>query len=140
MTTQTLPCLTEHQEQAILISLCDKHKATYPDAVHLFAIPNAGGYKGGYKSNGGHVSKMLVEGMRPGVPDLFLPSACGGYHGLFVEMKRVHGGVVSPQQKEWHAILERKGYLVAIASGANDAWLMIRNYLDGNYRVGEIAQ
>jgi hypothetical protein len=127
--------LTEHQEQAELISTCDKFKHMYPGAELIFAIPNAGGFSGGYRSNVGRVAKLKAEGVRSGVPDLFLPVPRGGFHGFFIEMKTADGGDVSKNQQEWRATLEGQGYLVGIGCGCADAWQMIRYYLDGLYTV-----
>jgi hypothetical protein len=40
-----------------------------------------------------------MEGVSPGVPDLFIPDWL-----LWVEMKREKGGRVSPEQKDWISI------------------------------------
>jgi hypothetical protein len=37
----------------------------------------------------GTAVKLQKEGVRPGVPALFLSVALGGFHGLYVEMKRL---------------------------------------------------
>jgi len=41
--------------------------------------------------------------------------------GLWVEMKRSTGGVVSPVQREWIAYLEGIGHRVIIGRGFEDA-------------------
>jgi hypothetical protein len=101
---------TEHQEQAALIEWCERLSGRYPDLALLFAIPN-----------GGHrhpavAAKLKAEGVKPGVPDLFLacPNWMGRRAGLFIEMKRP-GGRLSAAQLAWHERLENQDYDVYVA-------------------------
>ena len=84
---------TEHEEQATVIEWFDLEYPQYQEM--LFAIPN-----GSYKGNKARAS-FKDEGLRPGVPDLFLPVPIDQYHGLFIEMKRQKGSVTSDSQKLW---------------------------------------
>ena len=73
---------------------------------------------------------LRAEGVKPGVPDLFFPHARGGFHGLFVEMKRPKPrGVVSEQQREWIDRLKKQGYAVEVAYGMEDGIKIVENYL-----------
>ena len=63
--------------------------------------------------------------MKPGFPDLFLPIPIAKWHGLFIELKRIKGGVVSPEQKDWIAFLQEQGYGAVVCKG----WLEARNTL-----------
>lgn len=60
----------------------------------LFAIPNAG--KRSYKTG----NRMRAEGLRKGIPDLFLAVAHLHWHGLFIEMK-TDKGKLSPEQQSF---------------------------------------
>ena len=112
---------SEDQEQAALIRW---FQAQYPRIKNrLFAIPN-GAHKSRYAA-----SRFTAAGLRAGVPDLFLPVARGGYHGLFVEMKRLKGGVVSDAQKDWIEYLNRAGYLAVVCSGCDQAREKITAYM-----------
>ena len=52
----------------------------FPQLRLLYAIPNA-------RKRSFAMAKFLqAEGMRPGVPDMCLPVAMNGFHGLHVEM------------------------------------------------------
>jgi hypothetical protein len=98
---------TEHDEQAALIHWCNLHQRKHPEITLLFAIPN-----GGHR----HIAvahKMKAEGVKSGVPDLFLPVPRGGYHGLFIEMKVV-GGRPSKNQAVWIENLTRQGYMTIV--------------------------
>ena len=110
---------TEHAEQVSLIQWFDK---AYPE-LRIFSIPN-GGKRGKLEA-----MRLQMEGVRPGVPDLMLPEPRGGFHGLFVEMKRTKGGSVSAEQKDWMAYLLGKGYQVKICKGYVEARKEIECYL-----------
>lgn len=127
----TLPVPTEHQEQCALFEWAELYSCRYPDLHGLYAIPNAGGYTGGYARNVVRVKEMLREGVRPGYPDVGLDVARGGYHGLRIEMKRVRGSDTSAAQKAWHLWLTEQGYYVAVCEGAEAAEKVILWYLDG---------
>ena len=97
---------SEHLEQVRLVSWFRK---TYPSA-RIFAIPNGGGRS---MAQG---AALKAEGVTAGVPDLFVPA-----WGLWVEMKRSTGGVVSPVQRDWIAYLNGIGHQVIIGRGFEDA-------------------
>jgi hypothetical protein len=69
-------------------------------------------------------------GMKRGVPDVCLPVPRGGFHGLYVEMKRVKGGRPSPEQLWWRDKLREQGYRAEICCGWEDAVRVIREYLE----------
>ena len=73
--------------------------------------------------------RIKAEGYRTGTPDLFLAVATPKSHGLFIEMKRAHGGTLSESQKEMIFTLGKQGYSVAVACGAEDAKKVIQEYL-----------
>jgi hypothetical protein len=65
----------------------------YPKYSNLiFAIPNGG------QRNIVVAKKLKEEGVKPGVPDLFLPVPNNGFCGLFIEMKS-EKGILSNNQK-----------------------------------------
>ena len=110
---------TEHQEQCKVIEWCDQH----PLAKHIFAIPN------GAKKSPAAAAKFKREGLRKGVPDLFLPVASKGFHGLFIEMKRVKGSVLSVDQGLAITQLGLNGYACFVCHGADEAIAVIQDYL-----------
>lgn len=115
--------MTEHNEQAALFHWAEIAAQQRPVLGLLFAIPNAG------KRTIGAARWMLAEGLRAGVPDVFLPCACGGYHGLFVEMKYGANRPTATQQA-WIAGLRDLGYKVEICYSADDARAVIEDYLE----------
>lgn len=67
-------------------------------------------------------------GVRPGVPDMLIVFKTGI---LFLELKRLKGGVVSPFQKEWIAALSATGKVTAtVASGWDEAKQAIDKMLE----------
>tara|TARA_R110000868_G_scaffold87492_1_gene244707 strand:- start:1926 stop:2291 length:366 start_codon:yes stop_codon:yes gene_type:complete len=96
---------SEHVEQREFVQWW---RRTYPDHW-IFAIPN-----GGWRTPATAL-KLKLEGVSPGVPDLFIPSLA-----FFIEMKAV-GGTLSDAQKTWIAHLESCQYTVMVAYGFEDA-------------------
>lgn len=72
---------------------------------------------------------MKEQGNRAGVPDVVLPVVTSSYPGLFVELKKIKGGQVSPEQKRFIALLKKQGYRTEVAKGAEHAWQIILDYL-----------
>ena len=78
--------------------------------MRIFAIPNG---EARSKAAG---ARLKLEGVSPGVPDLFVPE-----WQLWIEMKRAKGGTISPAQKDWHAYLATIGQRVIVGYGVEDA-------------------
>ena len=97
---------SEHAEQAEVVKW---FRRTYP-GIRIFAIPN-----GGWRSKTTAL-KLKVEGASPGVPDLCIPQWL-----LWVEMKRIKGGVVSPEQRDWLDYLNGIGHTAIVCAGADAA-------------------
>ena len=71
----------EAQEQAVVISWCEMQKNKYPELSMIYHCPN-----GGYR-NKIEAANLKRQGVKSGVPDLFLPVPRKNKHGLFIEMK-----------------------------------------------------
>lgn len=82
---------TEHEEQSDFVKWFELQ---FPH-IRLFSVPN--GLRTGFKQ----ASKAKREGMRKGVPDLWIPEL-----RVVIEFKRVKGGALSPDQKDWLRYLE----------------------------------
>lgn len=92
----------------------------------LFAIPNGG-------ARAGRTGKMLQqEGVRAGVPDLFLAIPADNWHGLWIEMKISRGGRVSKAQAIMHEQLNAQKYKVVVCKGCDEAIAAIKTYLSSN--------
>jgi hypothetical protein len=109
---------SEHIEQCKVIAFCD----SYPMLRNTFAIPNGG------KRTMVTAMKMQAEGLRSGVCDLFIPLPTNTYHGLFIEMKKLKGGVTSENQKDWINRLNKAGYKAVVCKGHMEAINVICEY------------
>lgn len=116
---------TEEQEQRLLCEWAAFQGGRFPELKLLVHIPNEG------KRSFQQGQRLKAIGLRRGFPDLFLPVACGGYHGLMIELKRRSGGRVSPEQREWLSELTAQGYRAALCCGADEAIEEIKKYLGG---------
>lgn len=114
---------TEHGEQVALFLWAQMNKARLPWLDMMFAIPNGG------ERNVIVASRMKEEGVKKGVPDIFIPCPAGGYHGMFIEMKR-SGGRVSPEQAAMIKKLQNAGYCVAVCYGWEEAVQQIELYAE----------
>ena len=119
------PVPTEYAEQAALFQRAQLYARQYPELRWLNSSLN------GVKLTIGQAVKAKKAGMRAGYPDIFLPVKRGLYSGLFIELKRVRGGKVEPEQLEWRAFLISQGYEHFICRGADEAWKVILGYLKG---------
>lgn len=121
---QTATEASEHAEQAALIERVAWAAGQHPELALLLAIPNGGAR---HKAT---AARLKAEGVRAGVPDLFLPVARGGSHGLWIEMKRARGGRVAAAQAWWHVRLAEAGYRVEVCHGQDAAWAALCRYLE----------
>jgi len=118
-----LPVATESVEQQCLFRWAAVSAAAHPELRMMFHIPN-----GGSRSRA-EAGRFKAEGVKAGVPDICLPVPRGGYHGLFIELKRTQGGVVSPEQTEWLEALRTQGYRAEVCRGWESAAHVIKEYL-----------
>lgn len=125
----------EHVEQCLLFEWAEHAQGRYPELESMFAIPNAGGYTGGFKANVARVQKMKREGVKSGVPDICLPAARGPYHALYIEMKAGPTGRVNLNQREWHARLRKQGNAVRVCYSWEAAKDEIVRYLTCAWEV-----
>lgn len=91
----------------------------------MFAIPNGGER---HKAVAGN---LKAEGVKRGIPDIMLPLPVGNAHGLFVEMKKVKDGTVSPEQRDRIARLKKRGYTCYVCKGWVSAVQTIQAYIEG---------
>jgi len=126
------PVPTEHQEQVRLFSTIDCYVARFPDLALIAAVPN------GMRTSMATAVKAKAEGLKAGYPDIVVDvprivktSESHGRMcpGLRIELKRIRGGHVDPEQKGWHERLRKQGYKVEVCRGCDEAWTVICEYL-----------
>lgn len=121
----------EHTEQVALINWARANEGKYPELRNLFAIPNGG------KRSSGWWEKS--EGLKSGVPDLFL--GCQGgesdvpclgrvkkYSGMFIEMK-FGKNKPNSNQRDWIKRLRDENYKVSVCYSFEEARDEILHYL-----------
>jgi len=126
------PLSDEHHEQVVVINWARANAYREPALDYLHAIPNGAKLPFRLNDRGERYSlpaqKLKAEGLLPGVPDLFLPAARGGYHGLYLEMK--YGkNKPSPEQDHFIGYVQRAGYQAVICYSAEEAITALENYL-----------
>lgn len=112
---QTVP--TEEHEQIVFVTWLKKQ------GYWLSASANGG------SRNLFEAVKLKRMGVSAGYPDVFVPLVTPQFSGFFLEMKRVKGGKVSPNQVEWLNYLRSQGYYAEVARGAEEAKDMFKFYI-----------
>lgn len=94
-----------------------------PELRWMFAIPNGG------KRDARVGMMMKYQGVKAGVPDVFLPLSRHGYHGLFIEMK-VGKNKPSKSQNEFINFATKNQYKCEVCYSCKEAIKKILWYLD----------
>lgn len=116
--------IREDEEQYAFVEWLQKKRIKHS------AIPNST-----YTPHPNQWSKNKKLGLTPGLPDLLIfidrdRSITERAILLFVEMKRLRGGVVSEYQKEWIECLNQvKNVEAAVCNGCGDAIRFIEQYI-----------
>lgn len=121
---------TEDEEQIAVMSWAALMEGRYPELRLLHHIPNGG------KRGKREAAIFKAMGVKAGVPDLFLPCAREGYHGLYVEMKALDGRP-SKAQLEMLKALSGQGYRCVVCHGADETRRVIEDYLRGGATCSE---
>ncbi len=112
---------TEHSHQVALFVWAQQ--SGIPELKWMFAIPN-GGQRTTITG-----AKLKAEGVKSGVPDIFLPIGRNGFKGLWVELKKPKIGIVSEEQNKWLAFLTEEGYATRVCFGWEEARNALLDYL-----------
>lgn len=113
----------ESDEQIALFEWAEVLKRKWPSLEYMYHIPNGG------SRNAIEACNLKKQGVKPGIPDIFLPDARGGAFGLYIEMKRIAGGVVSDYQAEAIKNLRKQGYYADVCDGFQKAADLIEWYM-----------
>ena len=112
--------MSEHTEQVALFSWAKMSEGRHPQLKNMFSIPNGGKRKNGWWEKS--------EGLKSGVPDIFLSVAKNGKHGLYIELK--YGkNKPSKNQLEWLSALSDEGYEAKVCYGFDEAKKAICDYM-----------
>ena len=119
---------SEDDEQAAVFEWAALMERQYPCLKLLYHVPNGG------KRDKAEAAKLKRMGVKPGVCDIVLPAARGGYHGLYIELK-VGTNKPTAEQKDFMRSLDIEGYFVALAYGGAEARKIIERYVKGEEKI-----
>lgn len=119
----------EGNEQEALFAWALYAAGVMPELGLMFHVPNGG------SRNRIEAAKLKQQGVRAGVPDICLPVARGGFHGLFVELKYGRNKATD-RQTAWLDALRSQGYLAVECVGWDTAREVITKYLKGEIKNG----
>jgi len=128
---------SESSQQKALFAWAAQSVGKYPQLAYMFAVPN------GFFATIAQKGKMKAEGLRSGVPDIFLLSRAWkgigyveGYAGCFIEMKiekyrnRKDGGC-SEEQIDFINYATSAGYYCKVCYNWMEARDTLIAYLEG---------
>ncbi len=113
---------TEFQNQVAVMQWKRMAEHRYVGLDLLHHIPNGG------SRHRIEAARLKQSGVKSGIPDLCLPVARNGFHGLYLELK-AHGGKLSPTQIWCLQRLRDEGYFTHVSWDAEDAIKTIEWYL-----------
>ena len=111
---------SEANQQEIVVKYL---RLAYPNALYCASA-------GGMWTSDSQRIKMAKTGYVKGFPDLFIYEPRGEFHGLAIEMKRVKGSKIEPEQIEWQEQLRNRGYASYICKGKDEAIKIIDEYFN----------
>lgn len=123
---------TEDGHQAALFCWAQQNVARLPGVDFMFAVPNGGARDARVGA------RLKMTGVKPGVPDIFLPLPKGRHAGMFIEMKKPGdrekkkaAGRTSSKQDVYIEFLQSQHYHVVICFSWEDAAAAIELYYTG---------
>ena len=123
------PTPHEGNEQEALFQWAAFIRGRFPEIDLLYHIPNGG------SRNRIEAANLKRQGVKAGVPDLCLPVARSGFHGLFIEMK-AGKNTTTEKQEEWISALRKQGYAAEVCYGWERAAEVITQYLESGMKNG----
>ncbi len=118
--------ITESKIQQAIVEYFEANVNRHVAFSLLHSIPN------GVRVSIGLAMKLKREGLKRGVPDLFLAYPRGRYHGMYLELKKDSSSKASKSQKMWIEKLREQGYYVIVAHGYIEAVKYFEDYIFQN--------
>lgn len=120
-----IPGVMKNEESSMQAACVTWFRCQWPAyAGVFFSVPNGGRRD---KVTGAVLKR---EGALPGVADLLLLVARGGYHGLCIEMK-TRQGRQSPSQRRFEIHVTEQGYRYVVCHSLNEFMKGVNGYLRG---------
>ena len=117
-----MKAIKRESEHEIQVTCINWFRLAYPKFL-IFAIPNGG------QRNVIVASKLKAEGVVSGIPDLHIPIAKKGFHGLYIEMK-AGNNKPSPNQITIMDKLRNEGYKCVVCWNLDEFMKEVIHYLD----------
>ena len=130
----------EHQIQVGVFQWINTVKEMYPVLKNAYAIPNGG------SRNEREAANLKAEGVRAGVPDVFLAYPSKEFHGLYIEHKTKKGQLTKDKpiylkntkivryiregQETWFKRLQDAGYRCEISRSIDQSIGIFKDYLN----------
>ncbi len=112
----------EEIEQINLFRWAEFAESVYPELKLMYHVPNEG------KRSAIAGKRLKQAGLKPGVPDIVLPVARGGYIVLYIELKYGRNKATE-NQKMWLRRLRDQRHLTAVCYGWEQAKDLIEAYM-----------
>lgn len=100
----------EDQHQQAYTDWAWYNRNLYPELDLYHHIPNGG------RRDKKTAARLKAQGVKAGVPDIFIPAPADGYHGLYIELK-VDGNYADEEQNNFLDAVTKHGYFACIAYG-----------------------
>lgn len=126
----------EHVHQSAFVKLCALHEHRFPALKYLFAVPNFARLRSQRE-----VAARLREGLKKGVPDLWLPYPSQGHPGLIIENK-FGKNKPTPEQLEWIERMRAVNWRVVVCYSFEQQVATLLDYLqdpDLERAIGQFA-
>lgn len=127
--------LSENDLQRAIITWAKTQVSKYPCLMWLHHVPNGG------KRDSREAQILKQSGVTPGILDLALDVAKGGYHGLRLELKKPGGKCPKPsaEQAEYISFLKEQGYATIVSNSFDELKTFLIDYLEGRIHRGADA-
>ena len=119
-----------NQEEEVQKSVVKYLQFAYPKARYCASL-------GGIRTSFKQAVKAKATGYVKGFPDLQICVPMergdiegGGYHGLFLEIKKDKKGYATKEQKEWIEYLNSQGYCARVTKGVDETIQVIDDYFN----------
>jgi hypothetical protein len=127
---------TESAHQTALFAWAALHVQEYPELKWMHHIPNGGTRGADAKSRAIAGARLKAQGVKVGVPDVFLPVKRGPCSGLYIELKKPSAkpkrngkGGLSEEQLEFGVFVQEQGYGWAVCYGWEAAASLVVSYM-----------
>lgn len=128
---------TEAAHQTALFAWAALNTTQWPELRWMHHIPNGGTRGSDARSAGIAGARLKAQGVRPGIPDIFLPVKRGQWSGLYIEMKKPSlrpkregsTGGLTEEQREFRVFAEQQGFGWVVCYDWGAAASVVTQYL-----------